>query len=448
MTFPADPYRVLGLTSGASANEIRSAYRRLAKQFHPDAAGERALPRFLAIQAAYERLIDPEGRLRPGAAGSGRGAPAWAADPDRARATRDAYRERRQGWGRARGAGAGSATGDGTAERSERARHTGEPADSTRTGRTYTAGSPTGRAGTGAGRRATRKATPGSTSYDEAAEIPRDPSWQGAGWYGPASGTYWTINPREYADPRKHGPIYQQRARRAAEEHATHAATDAHGTDAGWRWAADGGSRGPTDATGTNASTTDAGSERWSAGGWSYQAEPDHAYRPSGHGTVGAAPASAGDTDAAESLPDLETLLGRLAPHSLLAYARHGGARAQIVLALVAWPPLGFGAAWLIGELTGCAAYAASCTQAASWASFGIQPVVLGLLGLVPTAAAIASFASLATLGVIIPAAAILGLMTVADPSQGRGLLAAAAGIAYLAALMSGVRARLVEPSA
>ena len=39
MTFPSDPYRVLGLTPGASANEIRSAYRRLAKQYHPDAAG-------------------------------------------------------------------------------------------------------------------------------------------------------------------------------------------------------------------------------------------------------------------------------------------------------------------------------------------------------------------------------------------------------------------------
>jgi hypothetical protein len=29
------------------------------------------------------------------------------------------------------------------------------------------------------------------------------------------TGTYWTINPREYADPRKHGPEYQERARRA-----------------------------------------------------------------------------------------------------------------------------------------------------------------------------------------------------------------------------------------
>ena len=53
----------------------------------------------------------------------------------------------------------------------------------------------------------------GSTSYDEARDI-NDPTWSGASWYGPSSGEYWIVNPREYADPRKHGPEYQSRARR------------------------------------------------------------------------------------------------------------------------------------------------------------------------------------------------------------------------------------------
>ena len=65
MSFQGDPHRTLGVAPGASLNEIKSAYRRLAKKYHPDAAGERALPRFLAIQAAYEQLVDGEGRLRP-----------------------------------------------------------------------------------------------------------------------------------------------------------------------------------------------------------------------------------------------------------------------------------------------------------------------------------------------------------------------------------------------
>src|SRR3954451_14987116 len=97
MTFQGDPHRTLGISTTASLNEIKSAYRRLAKQYHPDAAGERALPRFLAIQAAYETLVDARGRLR-GPAGRAhaaqRQAP-WEADADRGRATRNAYRDRR-----------------------------------------------------------------------------------------------------------------------------------------------------------------------------------------------------------------------------------------------------------------------------------------------------------------------------------------------------------------
>lgn len=229
MTVHADPFRTLGIAPGASLNEIKSAYRRLAKQYHPDAAGERALPRFLAIQAAYEALVDEQGRLRPRSAAP---APPWGADPGRSRATREAYRARRAG-GRAdtdpgtagaRGTGGGSGTG-GSRPRTDRARPSGGSDERERT-RSRDAG---GRAQSGdagertrsrdAGeprRRGPRTATPGSTTYDEAREVPFDPEWEGAEWYGPSLGTYWTINPREYADPRKHGPEYQARARRVA----------------------------------------------------------------------------------------------------------------------------------------------------------------------------------------------------------------------------------------
>ena len=77
-------------------------------------------------------------------------------------------------------------------------------------------------------RDAPNKATLGSTSYDGADGQPFEPDWGGASWYGTTSGTYWTINPKEYADPRKHGPEYQARARRAAR---TRARAGALGTD-------------------------------------------------------------------------------------------------------------------------------------------------------------------------------------------------------------------------
>ncbi len=66
------------------------------------------------------------------------------------------------------------------------------------------------------GRSRPKKATLGSTSYDGVERETFEPDWGGANWYGTTSGTYWTINPKEYADPRKHGPEYQARARRAA----------------------------------------------------------------------------------------------------------------------------------------------------------------------------------------------------------------------------------------
>ena len=52
MALDPDPYRTLGLKRGATLDEVKRAYRRLAKINHPDAGGEKALPRFLAIQAA------------------------------------------------------------------------------------------------------------------------------------------------------------------------------------------------------------------------------------------------------------------------------------------------------------------------------------------------------------------------------------------------------------
>lgn len=58
-----DPYEVLGVASNASADEIKHAYRELAKKYHPDKVShlgeefrEIAHRKFKEIQAAYDAL--------------------------------------------------------------------------------------------------------------------------------------------------------------------------------------------------------------------------------------------------------------------------------------------------------------------------------------------------------------------------------------------------------
>ncbi|MGO9674932.1 MAG: DnaJ C-terminal domain-containing protein [Methylocella sp.] len=84
-----DPYTVLGVPKSADAAEIKSAFRKLAKKFHPDQSKEpKAKEKFAEIGSAYEILgdekkrgafdrgeIDAEGKPRhPGFEGFGAGA--------------------------------------------------------------------------------------------------------------------------------------------------------------------------------------------------------------------------------------------------------------------------------------------------------------------------------------------------------------------------------------
>jgi curved DNA-binding protein CbpA len=259
-----DPYRTLGLPASAPIEEVKRAYRNLAKRYHPDAGGDEATARFLAIQAAYEAILGGGGR----GGALGRPAAPWEADAGRARATRETYRRsgrgsRATGWGRSAspdgaaggpsaGTSGGASNGQGPGtwwaagpDRTRRSRSrpaAGRGADGapgtngasgpargarpasgsgSAPGSTSPGSGPTSGAGGGRSRRRSptrRKATLTSTSYDEAGQGPFEPDWQGGSWYGTSSGTYWTLNPREYADPRKHGPEYQARARRGHSE--------------------------------------------------------------------------------------------------------------------------------------------------------------------------------------------------------------------------------------
>ena len=59
-----DYYEVLGVPRDADQDQIRKAYRRLARQYHPDVnKTSEAGDRFKIVNEAYHVLSDPERRL-------------------------------------------------------------------------------------------------------------------------------------------------------------------------------------------------------------------------------------------------------------------------------------------------------------------------------------------------------------------------------------------------
>ena len=155
-----EAWRVLGLPSAPTVEAVKQAYRGLAKSLHPDAAGGTAKPAaFARLTEAYEvALSEASAANRHGATRFRPSSP----PPPRQR----------------------SAPRRDAAPREPEA-HGARP-----------------------------RATPGSTTYDGAGPEDGDQPWDGAEWVGADSGTYWRVNPKEYADPRKHGAEYRARGKR------------------------------------------------------------------------------------------------------------------------------------------------------------------------------------------------------------------------------------------
>lgn len=477
MTGSLDPWRTLGLSPGASLDEVRRAYRRLAKANHPDAAGEAALPRFLAIQAAYEILAGPQRGRRIGSRpGTAPAREPWAADPDRARASGTDEGRRRPPPGTRPRPGSprsddpttgpsGAGGSDGRAGPSAPGAGGNASGTGSRPGR---AGEPTAGRRAGARRRPSNRATPGSTSYDAADEEPFEPGWTGATWYGASSGTYWTINPKEYADPRKHGPEYQRRARRSAagrwiidDEPGSEAPADpsspdasppdgdraeerpAHAPPVGTSGASAARTRGRTPAgpTPSGSTTWDSATTRDASTARDPSAEPRTDDRPEAAAAPGRQPgdsrprpragASLSDESEHRARGSVRDPRDALAGPLLRAQATGTG---RLVLALLGWPPLGVATATLIGESTGCGRFAASCGEVFSPGTWIVQIAIVLLLLAVPRLAAWSAVGSIVALAAAIPTAVALSAGGGSrQPETSAGVLLAVLGLAYVA---------------
>jgi hypothetical protein len=398
VTAPVDPYRTLGLPRGAALPDVKRAYRRLAKLHHPDSAGPTALPRFLAIQAAYDAItgLSAAGHAPQRPATARPTPPAWAADSERARAARSRARSARSSGPDRRGT---------TSDRSTSDRSSSDRSSSDRSGPARHAGSSRSRSDRAGGR-----ATLGSTSYDGADEEPFEPDWAGGSWYGAGSGTYWRVNPKEYADPRKHGPEYQARGRaRAPESRAAAGGAQAPrsaGAPAAESEAASGGASAPaSDPEAGGRSWTEASNPAWStrstsAGSWTNwpgdrppgrAADSGHRGAPTGH-DVGQATFDAVGT--AAGIPAwLDTPTAR-----------------RVATLLLAWPPIGFLLAAVAGEMTGCGRYSASCSGGLDLLPWLVQPLVIGALLVFPAIAEVAAIGAIGALVAGVPVAIILSV--------------------------------------
>jgi len=276
----------------------------------------------------------------------------------------------------------------------------------------------------------------GSTSYDGADSEPFEPDWGGASWYGTTSGTYWTLNPKEYADPRKHGPEYQARARRAAETAAASAALDAEAPDR------------PTPPTHTTSSWWDATAAEPTSDPAAPTAEQPPDWSAAATGAPDATPAEPTWPSAADMRPNgIANSSTSVWDAARWLETGSGGVAGRVIRAVVAWAPIALGIGWLAGEITGCARFSAECDASSAPIAWFAQLVILAVLLIIPRLAAVACIATVGTIAAAVPGALILTSMGgAADLASGRAALGGLLVIGWIVGIVIGIGREVRDP--
>ncbi len=140
------------------------------------------------------------------------------------------------------------------------------------------------------------------------------------------------------------------------------------------------------------------------------------------------------DPSVAAPPPDIGRALGDIA--RALTDVHYGGWRGRVVRAVIGWLPIALGLGWLIGELTGCGRFAATCDGSTAPVGLALQLAVLAVLLAVPSLASLTTMAALTVLGASLIAALILSATGSAADGDSRR---AALGVVLLTAWLVGL---------
>jgi hypothetical protein len=113
-----------------------------------------------------------------------------------------------------------------------------------------------------------------------------------------------------------------------------------------------------------------------------------------------------------------------------------------VIRALVGWLPIALGLGWLVGELTGCGRFAATCDPSVDPLVLLIQGAALVALLLLPLAASLAAGAAI---GLVVAAVAATLVLSATGTAADEGSRRATLGLLLLVAWLAGLTIAIVQ---